>query len=478
LSDEKPESKTGRPEERFLDPANLEAERREYVARLQQLIAEQLDAELARAARELSPGNLAEVLRPLNREETAHVLRVLPPDHLADVLNELDQQSLSALFDILDVDEIADLVEEMPSDEATDLLGELDSEQARQIMAAMEEEERGEVAELLQYPPHTAGGIMGKELATVTEQTRCRDAIEAVRGLDEQDLEEMHYVFVVDRGQRLRGQIPLVKLLLAEPLAMAQEIMEPDPPAVEVDLDQEAVALFVMTHDLISVPVVDKQGRLVGRITADDVLDVMEEEASEDISRMAGMSVEEFHEPSSLRVARRRLPWLLGGMGGEIGSMLVLRHFEHGLQAMVALAFFIPVIMAMGGNTGIQTSSVVVRGLATGEVDMYRMGRHLLRELLTALMTGFFLACCLFAIASVVVGDPHLAFVLGLSLLVVVLVAAMAGTGIPLILHRLGVDPAVATGPFITTANDVIGLLIYLGMASALLSLHGAAGPS
>jgi magnesium transporter len=167
---------------------------------------------------------------------------------------------------------------------------------------------------------------------------------------------------------------------------------------------------------------------------------------------------------------------LLGGLAGQIGSVLVLRHFERGLESMVALAFFIPVIMAMAGNIGIQSSSVVVRGLATGEVDIYRIGRHLLREITTALLTGSIISVCLFFVAGVLVGDLQLAVVLALAMLLVILCAALIGAGVPLLLHRFGVDPAVATGPFITTANDIFGLLIYLGLASAMLSLQGPLG--
>jgi magnesium transporter len=219
------------------------------------------------------------------------------------------------------------------------------------------------------------------------------------------------------------------------------------------------------------VPVVDHQMRLVGRITADDVLDVMEEEATEDISRLAGVSVAEFGEQSSLRVARSRLPWLLGALVGQVGAVLILGHFEKSLEAKMALAFYIPMIMAMAGNIGIQTSSVVVRGLATGELDFYHLGRHLQRELGTALMTGVGVSIAISAVSLLISRDPDLSLVLGVTMLLVILFAAMAGTGVPLALHRVGIDPAVATGPFITTANDVVSMLIYLGLATLLLSL-------
>lgn len=460
------------PEELVLDPSNLDAARHEYYRRFEQYLAAGDDAAVARLAAELSPGDLSEILRPFDVQDTARILRQLPPDPLAEVLGEIDNRSLSALFALLDIDEIADVIEEMPSDEATDLIGELDAAQAQEILAAMEIEEREEVTELLQYDPESAGGLMGKEFATVPESGNVGDAITGLHRFDADELGEMHFVFVVDAADHLVGRIPLTKLLLNPLATPVAEVMEREPLYVAVDLDQEAVAQYFMTHDLISLPVVDAGGRLVGRITADDVLDVVEEEATEDISRLAGVSVAEFGEQSALRVARSRLPWLLGGLAGQLGTVLVLRHFEVSIEKLVALSFFVPVIMSMAGNVGIQTSSVVVRGLATGEVDLFHLHRHLWREVGTALMTGAAVAVALFAVAAVIVGRYDLALVLGLSMLLVILFAAVAGTGVPMLLHRLGVDPAVATGPFITTANDVVGLLIYLGLATALLGLH------
>jgi magnesium transporter len=264
-----------------------------------------------------------------------------------------------------------------------------------------------------------------------------------------------------------------VRLLLTRPVALVKDVMESEPLYVDTGLDQEDVAAFFRIHDLITVPVVNHQGKLVGVITADDVLDVMEEEATEDISRLAGVSVEEFGEHSSFRVARSRLPWLLGALIGQLGAVVVLDHFEKSLEAKVALAFYIPMIMAMAGNIGIQTSSVVVRGLATGEVDFFHLGRHLLREFWTAVVTGIVVALAIGVVSFLVSQDQALSLVLSMTMLFVILFAALAGTGIPLLLHRGGIDPAVATGPFITTANDVVSMLIYLGLATILLSLGG-----
>jgi len=472
VTDERPDDALeARESERILDPSNLDAERYQYARRLADLIEAGDDAALGQLADELTAGDLSEILRPFSVDDTVHILRQLSPEFLGEVLAEIDNRSTSAFLTLLDHAEIADILEEMPSDEATDLLAELDDEEQQQILAAMEDEERADVAELLRSPPEAAGGILAKEILTSRDAQSCGEAVAGLRAYDQDELAEMHFVFVTDERGHLVGRLPLFRLLLAPPETPVRDAMEADPLYVEVDLDQEEVAQFMMTHDLISLPVVDHRHRLVGRITADDVLDVLEEEATEDISRMAGVSVTEFGESSPTRVARSRIPWLLGALAGEIGSIFVLRHFSVGLEGMVALSFFIPAIMAMGGNTGIQTSSVVVRGLATGEVGFYRFGRHLAREMGTALMTGCLLAGCLALICVLVVGDSHLAWVLALAMLGVVVMAALVGTGIPLLLHRAGVDPAVATGPFITTFNDVIGLLIYLSLATLMLGL-------
>ncbi len=458
-------------DERVLDPGNLDAEHHALELEFREHLESGDQENVRELALGLSPGDLSEVLRPLSVEDTTSILKLLPPDELAEVLSEIDNRSLSVLLELLDVAEIADLIEEMPSDDGADVIAELDQEQAAEVLAAMDEEERSEVAELLQYAPETAGGLMGKEYTTCTEQQTAAEAVTALRGLEEGDLEETHFVYVVDNRGRLTGRVPLYRLVISGSDQPVSELMEADPLYVEVDLDQEEVASFARMHDLISVPVVDHQMRLVGRITADDVLDVMEEEATEDISHLAGVSVEEFGEQSSFRVARSRLPWLFGALLGQLGAVAVLNHFEASLEARVTLVIYIPMIMAMAGNIGIQNSSVVVRGLATGEIDFFHLGRHLLRELGTACMVGLSIAVAIAVVSLIFSGDPAVSLVLGLTMLLVVLFAALAGAGIPLLLHRFGIDPAVATGPFITTANDVVSMLIYVGLATRMLNL-------
>lgn len=463
-----------RDQERILDPSNLDNERFQIAQRFEELLEAEDDAGIAALASELSPGDISEILRPFSVPDTVRILCQLQPEPLADVLAEIDARSTSAFFTLLDHDEIADILEEMPSDEATDIIAEMDADEQQAVLEAMEADEAKDVADLLKYPPESAGGIMGKEVLTAVEDETCGQAVATLRQFDQDELSEMHFVFVLDDRERLVGRVPLFRLLLTEPGESVTTIMESDPLYVEVDLDQEDVAQFMMTHDLISLPVLDHRQRLVGRITADDVMDVLEDEATEDMARMAGVSVDEFGEQSPARVARSRLPWLLGGLLGQMGAILVMRNFEMALENMVALSFFVPLVMAMAGNIGIQTSSVVVRGLATGEVDLFHLGRHLLRELATSLMVGVVIGVAVFLVALAFEGDVQLAWVLGLAMLLVIIFAATVGTGVPLLLHRAGADPAVATGPFITTANDIIGLAIYLGLATVLLGVGAA----
>ncbi len=455
-------------DDHHLDPSNLEEQWHAYSERFERLLLEEDDVALAAVAAELSPGDLSEVVRPLSVDDTAHVIQLLPRDLASDVLAEIDKRSVTALMQLLTIEAIADLIEEMPSDEAADLVGELDTQQAHEILEAMEAEERAEVRELLQYPPDTAGGLMAKEFIAVDAAATCLQAVEAVRAMDEDDREELHFLYVIDEAGAPCGRIPLVEMLLQPWSTPVTEVMEPDPLHVDVTLDQEQVVQYVMTHDLVTLPVVDEEGVLAGVITADDVLDVLEDEATEDISLFAGTS-EELGETSPLKVARARLPWLLGALLGQIGCVFLMLHFEADIEATVALTFFIPAIMAMGGNTGIQTSSVVVRGLATGEVNVYHIGRYLLKELAAALLNGTLVAAALYVVADLLVGDAALALVLTISMLSVIVFAAMVGTAIPLMLHRFGIDPAIATGPFITTSNDILAILIYLGMASVLI---------
>jgi magnesium transporter len=276
---------------------------------------------------------------------------------------------------------------------------------------------------------------------------------------------------VVDRAGQLVGQVSLLKLLLSSPHETAAAIMDPDPIRAQVTDDQEQVANLFVRHDLVALPVVDSEGLLTGRITVDDAMDVLEEEATEDVARLAGSSAEEIGSTSVWEISRARLPWLLLGLGGELIAALVLSGFEETLRARVILAFFIPVVTATGGNTGIQTSAIMIRMLVTHDFDRRRAGRHLLREFLVALVIGLVLGGLMVVALLLWRHDAGLGLVIGLSLMSVVLVSGMVGSAVPLLCDRFGIDPTVATGPFITTTNDVLGLMVYLTLAHQLLQV-------
>ncbi len=418
------------------------------------------------------PAEIADLVRSLEREDRISLLRHLPAERAAAVLAEVDDRSLADLLDLLRDGEIVEMLDTLPSDDAADVVGQLDSEDQERVIDLLERvdhEDAVELKELLRYPEDSAGGLMAKEYLALRADARVGSVRETLKALDDEELSQLHYGFVIDGAGRLIGRVGLLKLLLTDAELRVAEIMEPDPLAVEVDEDQEEVAHLFLDHDLLSLPVIDSAGRLVGRVTVDDAMDVLTEEATEDVARMAGSSADEVGETSVWRIGRLRMPWLLLGLAGETLSALVISGFEESLQARVTLAFFIPMVMATGGNTGFQASSIMIRTLVTGDFDRHRAWRHLLRELSVSLLIGAMLGAIVATGLFLWKGEPDLGGVVGLSMMAVVSMAAIVGTTVPLLCARLKIDPTVATGPFITTTNDVVGLLVYLGIAHVLL---------
>lgn len=420
----------------------------------------------------LAASEIADLFRSLDQDQRIALVRAMPADEAAEVLTEVDDRSLTDLLEILQDGEIVELLDTLPSDDAADLVSLMDDDDQERVIDMLDRvdhEDAVELKELLRYPEDSAGGVMAKEYLSVRADRPVGPVRDTLRQVDDEDLSSFHFCFVVDAQGCLVGRIGLIKLLLSDPRARAEEIMEPAPISARVDDDQEAVANLFLWHDLLSLPIVDAAGRLVGRVTVDDAMDVITEEATEDVARLAGSSADEFGETSVWRIGRARLPWLLLGLLGQFGAALVLSRFEESLRTRVILTFFIPMVMATGGNTGIQTSSIMIRTLVTHDFDRLRAGRHLARELLVNLLLGACLGLVMVGILVAWRGDPALGLVIGLSLMSVVLIAATVGTTVPLLCARLDVDPTLATGPFITTTNDVLGLVAYLGIAHLLL---------
>lgn len=428
-------------------------------AALQPVLDGVLPADLAAAASHLEEDDVAALLKRLTEEQTAEVLPRLEDDVREHVLDRMTPR------------EIAGAVEEMASDDAADMLAELAEvagEKAGEVVDLLPEEERRDVTQLLSYPEDSAGGIMQLEVVWVREDRTASRAIDKIREAYGDFEEDFHEVFVTTKDRRLVGKIPVARLILARPDTPVTRIMDTDAHPVPADTDQEEVAQLFEKYDVLTVPVVDPAGVLLGRITVDDIVDVIHEEAAEDYSLLAGTGEEEFHEESIARKAAIRLPWLVTGLGGGILSALVLSRFEADLASLITLAFFVPVITAMGGNVAIQSSAVMVRGLATGEVTPGDAAGRLLREVGVSIVTGIVCATLIFLVAWLWRGDVRIGTVVAGAMLAVVFVATSVGALVPLLLNRLNVDPALATGPFVTTSNDIVGILIYLSLASAV----------
>ncbi len=414
------------------------------------------------------PADIAAAIDVLSGEKLREVLGKLPADVAADVVINLDEQTLEDVLELLEAPEIAGLATELPSDDAADVIGALDDHKKALVLSKLETEDRRDVEELLKYTDESAGGIMASELVFVHGDATVDQAIEMLRSSAD-EVEEIHNIYVTDLGRHLQGVVPLQAIVLARPGTKIEDIMSDDLVSVSSEMDQEEVAEVFRKYDLVSVPVVDPQGVLVGRITVDDIIDVIHEEADEDMSLMVGTRDDEMHEDSTLRISRIRLPWLIVGALGGLGSATVMRYFQFSLEKVLALAFFVPVITAMGGNVGLQTSTIIVRSMRAERRPRGETGARLMREWRIALTNAIVLGVSVQLIVGFWFRDWGLASVVGGSLATVILVAATLGTVMPFALRRAGIDPAVAQGPFVTTLNDIIGILVYLGLASAFI---------
>ncbi len=426
-------------------------------------------ASMADALRGLHPADIAIALGQLDGETTKSVLAELDTETSADVLIHLDEHSRSEVLDALGPVEIADITHELESDDAADVVGMLAEELQGEVLSRLEDEDRRAVEELLKYTDESAGGIMASELVFLKSGSTVKDAIELIRKAAD-EVDDIHNVYVTDGDRRLVGVLSLRDLVLGGAETQLSQIMDQDVVSVSTDMDQEDVARVFRKYDLVAIPVVAPDGKLVGRITVDDIIDVIHEEAEEDMSLMAGTREDELHEDSAFRVSRIRLPWLIIGAIGGLGSALVMRHFSLSLEKVIALAFFVPVITAMGGNVGLQTSTIIVRSMHS-EFGLSGAARERLgKEWRVAILNAIVLGAGMCAVVGFWLGDWHVAAVVGCSLAAVILVAATLGTLIPFALRGMGIDPAVAQGPFVTTLNDIIGILVYLGMASTFLT--------
>jgi len=418
---------------------------------------------------DLYPADVALLLTHLPFDEAHQLVRWLPPELASETVTELDDTFRASLLEDLSEARLTDLLDALDTDDAADVLADLPPEVARHVLPDLASRE--DITDLLDYDEESAGGIMAREFVSIPPDWTLADATEEVRR-NADTVDELYTAFVVDDQGVLEGVISLKDLLLSPADVPVREIMEEEFISVTTDVDQEEVGRIVQRYDLVSLPVLDEGGHLMGRITIDDVVDVIREEAEEDMQIMSGVAGGEEPTDSVFRISRGRLPWLLVGLIGAGLSGLVIGSFEHTLEQAVVLASFIPIVMAMAGNVGIQSSAIAVQGLASGEVWSSDVMRRLGKELGAGLINGVILSIVLGLAVMVIpfsnVDVVRLALTAGLSLLCVILIAAALGTTIPLMLDRLGIDPAIATGPFITTSNDIIGLSVFFLVAILL----------
>jgi len=427
-------------------------------------------APLQKVISRVHPADMAGVLGGLPAQHVVPVFLLIPDREVAaQVLTDVHNRIRDMILSETPFEQLILIFDELPPDELTDLVRQLEPGLAERITAALAKDSKSELENLLQYAPETAGGIMTTDYFALKEDVSVEKAVEAIRGVE--DVEMIFYLYVTDAKGRLTGVLSLRQLLLTQPDQPLHEVMNPRIISVRTDTDQEEVADLVDKYHLLAVPVVDETNLLVGMVTVDDVLDVMENETTRDMLKMAGTSESEVLLQSPLKIALVRLPWLLAAFVGGLAATGVIQQFEEILVQVLALSAFLPVIMGMAGNVGVQSATVAVRGLATGSLELHHIGKVLFKELRVGLLLGTFYGIVLGAYGLYVFDSPQLGEVVGLTILINMAGAAVLAILLPMLFQRIGADPAIATGPFVTTAIDVLGVLNYFVIATTILEV-------
>jgi len=445
---------------------------KEYLEALRENIESENVAFIQESMLDINKADVAAILDELDMMEALFVLRALDPDFSADILNELDEDPQYKVIKAMPPEELATLIDHMDSDDAVDILNQLVVNDREAVISHLAVKEKSlYIIELLRYDEDSAGGLMAKEIIKANLNWTVVQTIDEIRRQAE-NVEKIFSIYVVDNKEQLLGRVALKKLILASSNTKVADLYEENIISVPTYMEGEEVAEIMRKYDLEAVPVVNVKNKLVGRITVDDILDLLRDQAEEDIQAMTGFSDDVEESDSVYRLSRARLPWLLIGMVGGLLGAGFIGFFEEGLNAVTALAFFIPLITATGGNVGIQSSTLIVQSLANRSVFEDSLTKRLLKVFLVAVLNGLVLA--LFVMGTVVfLYDKEVKFglVVSIALFSVVLLASFMGTLTPIILDKLGINPAMASGPFITTANDLMGLAVYFMVATLLLNL-------
>ena len=433
----------------------------EYLEQLKSAIVQQDDVFLKSQLHELYPADIALILNQLEVEDASFLYDLLDEEIASDALLEMEEDKREALLATFSTKEIAEQLDNMESDDAADVINELPEEIQDEVLSHIENiEQASDIADLLNYEEGTAGSLMAKELVSVYAHETVSACIDEIRRQTD-NVDVMYAVYVVDDNERLIGMLSLKKLIISHPLAKIEEIYDADVISIKASAPSEEVADIFRKYDLVVIPVIDQLGRLIGRITVDDVVDVMREEAEKDIQLMSGITDDVDSSDGLWKLSRARIPWLLVGMCGGIVGSRIIGQYETVLKLHGEMAFFIPLIGATGGNVGVQSSAIIVQGLANNTLIADKMAPKLLKELGVGLINGLICSGLILGYNLLINETWDLAATVSIALMTVILCASFLGTFVPLTMNKFKINPALATGPFVTTLNDIIGISIY-----------------
>jgi magnesium transporter len=444
---------------------------REFLTEIEQLISENKSQELLLLLEDIHFADIAEIMEELDDYGAGYIFNTLDSEKTAEILLELDEEVREKILRNLSPKEIAEELDELSTDDAADIIAELPQDKKEQVISELEDVEHAkDIVDLLRYDEDTAGGLMGKELVKVNENWNVLTCVKEMRAQAE-NVSRVHSIYVVDDEERLKGRLSLKDLLTTSTKTPISEVYIKKVDYVKVDTKDVEVARIMQKYDLEAIPVVDELGRLVGRITIDDIIDVIKEEADKDYQLAAGISQDVEADDSILELTKARLPWLVLALFGGFISVHVLGIFEPVMDLHPELFFFTPLIAAMAGNVGVQSSAIIVQGLANNTI-IGPVVERLLKELSLSLLNGIILSAILLLGSYFLLGyEIHVGYTVSIALLSVIIMASLIGTFIPIILNKYGVDPALATGPFITTSNDILGILTYFTIAKIILGI-------
>lgn len=441
----------------------------ETIVQIEELIATGKEAELLELLKDIHAVDIAEIMNGLHTEEAIYIFDILDSEVTAEILLNLDDDLREKILRSLSPKEIAEELDELDTDDAADIIAELSEKRQEEVLLELEDLEHAkDIVELLRYDEDTAGGLMAKEFVSVNENWSILTCVKEMRKQAEH-VSRVHSIYVVDDEGRLKGRLSLKDLLTSSTTTHISDVYIPKVDYVKVDTEDTEVARIMQKYDLEAIPVVDEMGRLVGRITIDDIVDVIKDEADKDYQLAAGISQDVDTNDSILTLTKARLPWLILAMIGGFVAVNVSRSFEDAMEKFGVLFFFTPLIAAMAGNVGVQSSAIIVQGLANNTISG-SIWKRLGKEVSLSLLNGFLLAILLMIGSHVLLGvDYIIGVTVSIALISVIIIASLIGTFVPILLNKYGVDPALATGPFITTSNDIFGILIYFSIAKVIL---------